>query len=121
LVFAGAIRSVAADVITDWNQKAVPIVTAYSLSAPAYRDMALMHIAMFDCVNAIEPRYQPYKAKFESTRLHRRMRRRRSQRPESSPDCIRIPHRRSSLNSSNISPEFRMGRRSPLELRWEKK
>jgi hypothetical protein len=65
LVFAGAIRSAAADVITDWNQKALPIVTAYSLSAPAYRDMAVMHIAMFDCVNAIEPRYQPYKAKFE--------------------------------------------------------
>jgi len=65
LVFAGTIRPVAADVITDWNQKAMPIVTAYSLSAPAYRDMAMMHIAMFDCVNAIEPRYQPYKAKFE--------------------------------------------------------
>ena len=29
---------VRADVITDWNQKALAIVTAYSLSAPAYRD-----------------------------------------------------------------------------------
>ena len=66
LAFAGATCPVRADVITDWNQKAIPIVTAYSLSAPAYRDMAMMHIAMFDCVNAIEPRYQPYKAKFEA-------------------------------------------------------
>jgi hypothetical protein len=56
----------AADVITDWNQKAIPIVTGYSLSAPAYRDMAMIHIAMFDCVNAIDPMYQPYKTKFEA-------------------------------------------------------
>ena len=65
-VFVGATCPVRADVITDWNQKAIPIVTAYSLSAPAYRDMAMMHVAMFDCVNAIEPRYEPYKAKFEA-------------------------------------------------------
>jgi hypothetical protein len=55
-----------ADVITDWNQKAVPVVTGYSLSAPSYRDMAIIHLAMFDCVNAIEPMYQPYKTKFEA-------------------------------------------------------
>ena len=67
--FAFALLGVApvqADVITDWNQKALPIVTAYSLSAPAYRDMAIMHIAMFDCVNTIEPRYEPYKTKFDA-------------------------------------------------------
>jgi hypothetical protein len=46
---------VAADVITDWNEKAQPIVAAYSLAAPAYRDMAMMHVAVFQCVNAIEP------------------------------------------------------------------
>ena len=59
----GAVR---ADVITDWNQKAIPIVTAYSLSAPSYRDMAMVHLAMFGCINAIEPRYQPYKMKFDA-------------------------------------------------------
>jgi hypothetical protein len=64
-VLVGATCAVRADVITDWNQRAIPIVTAYSLTAPAYRDMAMMHIAMFDCVNAIEPRYEPYKTKFE--------------------------------------------------------
>jgi hypothetical protein len=65
-VWVGATCPVRADVITDWNQKAVAIVTAYNLSAPAYRDMAMLHIAMFDCVNAIEPRYEPYKTKFEA-------------------------------------------------------
>src|SRR5215470_3857316 len=59
----GAVR---ADVITDWNQKAIPIVTAYSLSAPSYRDMAMVHLAMFGCINAIEPRYQAYKMKFDA-------------------------------------------------------
>jgi hypothetical protein len=65
-VFVGATCPVRADVITDWNQKVLPIVTGYSLTAPAYRDMALIHIAMFGCVNAIEPRYGPYKTKFEA-------------------------------------------------------
>jgi hypothetical protein len=57
-----------ADVITDWNQKAIPIVVAYSLSAPSYRDMACVHLAMFDVVNAIEPMYRPYKTRFEADR-----------------------------------------------------
>jgi hypothetical protein len=57
-----------ADVVTDWNQKAIPIVTAYSLSAPAYRDMAVVHLAMFGAINAIEPTYRPYKTKFEADR-----------------------------------------------------
>jgi len=65
-VFAAVTCPARADVITDWNQKAIPIVIAYSLSAPSYRDMAIMHVAMFDCVNAIEPRYQPYKTKFDA-------------------------------------------------------
>ena len=66
VVLAIMIGPVRADVITDWNQKALPIVTGYSLSAPAYRDMAMIHLAMFGCVNAIEPMYQPYKARFEA-------------------------------------------------------
>ena len=70
LLFAAlalASGSFLADVITDWNQKAIPIVTAYSLSAPAYRDMAMVHLAMFGCINAIEPRYQPYKVKYDAS------------------------------------------------------
>jgi hypothetical protein len=59
--------SVSADVITDWNQKALPIVAQYSLGAPAYRDMAMMNLAMYQCVNSIEPQYEPYKAKLDAT------------------------------------------------------
>ena len=65
-LLAGAACPVRADVIMEWNQKALPIVTAYSLGAPAYRDMAIMHIAMFDCINSIEPRYEPYKTRFDA-------------------------------------------------------
>ena len=57
-----------ADVITDWNQKAIPIVVAYSLSAPSYRDMAVVHLAMFTAVNSIEPMYRSYKVSFEADR-----------------------------------------------------
>src|SRR5207244_10868712 len=42
-------------------------VAADSLAAPAYRDMAMMHVAMFQCVNAIEPLYQPYKTKLQAS------------------------------------------------------
>jgi hypothetical protein len=64
LVVTGALLAApaGADVITDWNQKAIPIVVAYSLSAPSYRDMAVVHVAMFTAVNSIEPMYRPYKA-----------------------------------------------------------
>ncbi len=55
-----------ADVITDWNQKALPIVTKYSLGAPGYRALAMMHLAMYQCVNAIEPRYEPYQARLDA-------------------------------------------------------
>jgi hypothetical protein len=52
-----------ADVVTDWNRIAIPIVTSYSLSAPPYRELAMMHIAMHEAINAFEPRYQPYRHK----------------------------------------------------------
>src|SRR2546423_14863065 len=55
-----------ADVITDWNRIALPIVTSYSLAAPAYRDFAMLHVAMFECINTIEPRYEPYRTKLEA-------------------------------------------------------
>ena len=53
--------SASADVITDWNRTALPIISAYSLAAPSYRHFAMMHVAMFEAVNAVEPRFQSYK------------------------------------------------------------
>jgi hypothetical protein len=52
--------SVSADVISDWNEKAVALVTTRQLPPPqAERIMAMVHVAMFDAVNAIDRRYQP--------------------------------------------------------------
>jgi len=53
---------VSADVITDWNEKAVAFVTKHRLLPPqAERVIASVHLAMFDAVNSIEPRYRPYR------------------------------------------------------------
>jgi hypothetical protein len=49
-----------ADVITDWNEKAVAFVTGKMAPAAAQRIVTIMHLAMFDAVNSIEPRYRPY-------------------------------------------------------------
>jgi hypothetical protein len=49
-----------ADVITDWNEKAVAYVTGKMAPAAAQRIVTIMHLAMFDAVNSIEPRYRPY-------------------------------------------------------------
>jgi hypothetical protein len=58
-VAVGAPISSFANVIIDWDKKAVAVVTAM----PAYtaqRVMAMVHAAMFDAVNSIERRYRPY-------------------------------------------------------------
>jgi hypothetical protein len=49
-----------ADVITDWNDKAVAFVTGKMAPAAAQRVVTIMQVAMFDAVNSIEPRYRPY-------------------------------------------------------------
>src|SRR4051812_12922615 len=52
-----------ADVITDWNEKAVALVAKNRMLPPqAERVMACMHVAMFDSVNSVDRRYQPYGA-----------------------------------------------------------
>src|SRR5215475_504346 len=64
LAFAAPV-SATANVITDWDDKAVVAVTpmaALGNTTPymAQRMMAMVHAAMFDAVNSIERRYQPY-------------------------------------------------------------
>jgi hypothetical protein len=50
-----------ADVITDWNEKAVALVIKQRMLPPqAERIIACMHVAMFDAINAVDRRYQPY-------------------------------------------------------------
>jgi hypothetical protein len=55
-----AAASARADVITDWNEKAVAFVTPKMPPPPAHRVTAMVHVAMFDAVNSIERRYRPY-------------------------------------------------------------
>src|SRR5688572_11913100 len=48
-----------ADVVTDWNAIANTRV-ASQLPPDQSRVMAMVHVAMFDAINAITPRYAPY-------------------------------------------------------------
>ena len=57
--FVGLAR---ADVIMDWNAKADAIAAEKQvLPAPHSRVVAMMHVAMFEAVNAIDRRYTSYK------------------------------------------------------------
>ena len=61
VAIAGALvvpsRAAHADVITVWNQQVID-----SGGPQIQRTLAMVHIAMFDAVNAIAPRYTPYLA-----------------------------------------------------------
>ena len=50
-------RLASANVITDWDQKAVGFVPP---SSEGEREMAMVHAAMFDAVNSIAPKYRPF-------------------------------------------------------------
>ncbi|WP_407158723.1 vanadium-dependent haloperoxidase [Bradyrhizobium sp. STM 3557] len=60
----GVPLSAAANVITDWDDKAVaviaPMASLGKTPPEMERLMAIVHAAMFDAVNSIEPRYRPY-------------------------------------------------------------
>src|SRR5260370_12880291 len=46
-----------ANVITDWDTFAVELAAPGNMGE---RELAMVHVAMFDAVNSIEPRYRPY-------------------------------------------------------------
>jgi hypothetical protein len=61
MILTGLAGPVSADVVTDWNEKAIAFVSKRSMLPPqAERVMASVHVAMFDAINSIERRYQPY-------------------------------------------------------------
>jgi hypothetical protein len=56
-----------ADVITDWNEKAVAAgYTAGVTPGISARNIAMAHIAMFEALNSIEQRYTPYRTRFQT-------------------------------------------------------
>lgn len=57
LALAGGAR---ADTVTDWNQIACDVSAKLGPGAPGTRAMAVVQVAVFEAVNAIEPRYRPY-------------------------------------------------------------
>jgi PAP2 superfamily len=61
LAVLGAAPPAFADVITDWNEKAIEFGLKRSLlPPPAERVIAMTQVAMFDAVNSIERKYTPY-------------------------------------------------------------
>jgi hypothetical protein len=59
--------SVSADVITDWNEKSVALVTPRMTPPAAQRAVAIVQVAMFDAVNSVERRYRPYMIQLPGT------------------------------------------------------
>ena len=69
LLLTAPITGAAGNVVTDWDAKAVGIVQTGTVPPPplGFRTMAILHTAMFDAVNSIEPRYKPYKVRLAAT------------------------------------------------------
>ena len=61
------LAAASANVVTDWDEKAVAFIQPRMVPPAAYRAMAIMHIAMFDAVNSIEPLYRSYQAQLPAT------------------------------------------------------
>jgi hypothetical protein len=58
-----------ADMIIDWNQKADAIATEKNVPAPQHtRGQAVLHVAMFEAVNAVDRRYAPYRLNLAAER-----------------------------------------------------
>jgi hypothetical protein len=62
------LSAASANVVTDWDEKAVALIQPRMVPPVAYRTMAIVHIAMFDAVNSIEPLYRPHFAQLPATR-----------------------------------------------------
>jgi len=62
------LTTASANVVTDWDEKAVALIQPRMVPPVAYRAMAIVHIAMFDAVNSIEPHYRPYYAQLPAPR-----------------------------------------------------
>ncbi|MBB4370747.1 hypothetical protein GGD63_003542 [Bradyrhizobium sp. cir1] len=68
-LIAAAAPLARADVIMDWNAKADAIAAEKQIPpAPYSRVLSMMHVAMFEAVNAIDRRYAPYKISLSADR-----------------------------------------------------
>jgi hypothetical protein len=62
LVIAAPMGTAHADIVTDWNEKLMSVMDAEKVGGgyPPSRIASIVHIAMFDAVNAVETRYASY-------------------------------------------------------------
>lgn len=68
-LIAAAAPLARADVIMDWNAKADAIAAEKQIPpAPHSRALSMMHVAMYEAVNAIDRRYAPYKIALSAER-----------------------------------------------------
>jgi hypothetical protein len=66
-LLAAAASLAIADVITDWNEKAVAAgYTARQGPPPHTRVVAMVNLAMFEAMNSIDGRYRPYRARLQA-------------------------------------------------------
>jgi hypothetical protein len=64
LIASIPVHDARADVVTDWNEKAVAAgYTARIRPDQHSRNLAIVHVAMFEALNSIEPRYTPYRTR----------------------------------------------------------
>ena len=56
------------DVVLHWNEVLVQSLPATTAPVPMWRNIALVHVAMFDAVNAIDRSYEPYAADVKASR-----------------------------------------------------
>jgi vanadium-dependent haloperoxidase-like protein len=62
LMVVGLTGPGAADVVTDWNEIAVAAGYTAGIAPPAQsRQITIVQLAVFEALNAIEPRYRPYR------------------------------------------------------------
>jgi hypothetical protein len=60
LALGWAMSSASANVIADWDAKALAVILPASPVPLNQREATLVHLAMFDAINSIERRYRPY-------------------------------------------------------------
>ena len=58
----------AGDVVVEWNELLLQSLPSQPPRVPLSRNMALVHVAMFDAVNAIDRSYEPYAADVHASR-----------------------------------------------------
>lgn len=69
MLLAASVTLARADVIMDWNARADAIAAEKQIPpAPQSRALSMMHVAMFEAVNAIDRRYTPYKLSLSADR-----------------------------------------------------